>query len=229
MGYFNRERIKLKKNYFKTLVYVFLAVMFALFIFSSVSRVTVYEGRAYHTKKEVALYLYTYKKLPDNYITKSQAEDSGKQPYDGKYIGGDRFYYSGEIKKHTENENLRECDIDYPSNDDLRGVKRLVYASDCSEIFYTSNHYKSFDKITKSEINLASNVGWSFFFVGGVSGAVFLIWYSKRKGMNKEMVLADLKEVSGNSILALLTIIILPFYLIYQLISSCIKRIKTPR
>ena len=219
----------MKKNDFKRFAYIFVVLMLGLLIFSSASRVTVRENRAYHTKNEVALYLYTYKKLPNNYIGKNQTSNFGIQPRDGKYIGGDIFYYSGEIKKYTNNSELRECDVDYPSNDSKRGVKRLVYASDCSEIFYTSNHYGSFEEIERWEINLASNVGWTLFVVCGGAGVSFLIWYSKREGMDEETVKLELKEVAGNSIIALLSVIILPFYLLYELISYCIKKIRTPR
>src|SRR5690625_805070 len=57
------------------------------------------EAGYYTSKEEVASYIYTFNKLPDNYITKEAAYDSGWEPNEGnlwevtdeKSIGGDPF------------------------------------------------------------------------------------------------------------------------------------------
>ena len=55
------------------------------------------EAGAYTTKDDVALYLHTYGHLPDNFITKKEAQALGwpggsLEPYaPGKCIGGSRF------------------------------------------------------------------------------------------------------------------------------------------
>ena len=156
---------------------------------------TVREGGRYNTKNDVALYLYTYKHLPYNYVTKSQVSNSGRQPKDGKYIGGDRFYYSGAIKEHTQNQNLRECDISYPRNTTLRGTKRLVFAVDCSEVFYTKDHYSTFVKVTKWKINATSNTFTIVFVVGCSFWFTLVAYVFTNKGKQyKAVVATDLKH-----------------------------------
>ncbi len=105
------------------------------------------EDGTYNTCDEVALYLWTYGHLPDNYITKSEARDLGwtggsvEQVAPGCAIGGDRF---GNREGLLPGEyDYRECDID-TWGEDSRGAKRLVYAEDCSLIYYTEDHYESF-------------------------------------------------------------------------------------
>lgn len=100
----------------------------------------------YDSKKDVALYIHLYGRLPSNYITKKQAKalgwsGNGNDPIPGgKCIGGDRFYNNEGLlpKGHT----YYECDIGTLGKSS-RGAQRIVYSSD-GLIYYTSNHYKSF-------------------------------------------------------------------------------------
>jgi len=111
----------------------------------------VIEEDAYYTSVEdVSYYLHTYGHLPDNYITKSEAEDAGWEPAegnlwevtDGKSIGGDRFgNYEGLLPK---GETYRECDVNYDGG--YRGDERIIYGSEGS-IWYTDNHYESFERL----------------------------------------------------------------------------------
>ena len=149
---------------------LFLTVLFL--ILSLATRVRVREDRAYTTANEVALYLFTYKKLPSNYILKSSVSKSeqGKQPATGLYFGGDVFRNEGHIvdDNYTTKTDLRECDISYPDDPSNRGLKRLVYSADCTEIFYTWTHYgdrgePAFVRITRFTIQKTSNVLWIFF------------------------------------------------------------------
>ena len=126
---------------------------------SSVSNeIFVEENGNYTSKNEVALYIYTYKKLPSNYITKSEASALG---YDrnvnflsdvapGKSIGGDIFNNYEKILPVVEGRTYIECDIDYVAGKS-RNAKRIVYGDDFDEeigyIFYTEDHYNSFVKL----------------------------------------------------------------------------------
>ncbi len=100
----------------------------------------------YDSKKDVALYIHLYGRLPSNYITKRQAKalgwsGNGNDPIPGgKCIGGDRFYNNEGLlpKGHT----YYECDIDTLGRSS-RGAKRIVYSLD-GLVYYTSNHYRSF-------------------------------------------------------------------------------------
>ncbi len=115
--------------------------------------VLIKEDGSYTTKNDVALYLYAYGKLPQNFITKKEARalgwDGGSlEPYaPGKCIGGDRFgNYEGLL---PEEDDYRECDID-TLGAKSRGAKRIVYSDD-GDIYYTEDHYKNFTLLYESE------------------------------------------------------------------------------
>lgn len=113
---------------------------------------SVTENQAYSSKDEVTLYIKTYKKLPNNYITKQEAMalgwDSSKgnlwEVTDKKSIGGDVF---GNFERKLPNQKGRiyyEADIDYKGG--FRNAKRMVFSND-GLIFYTKDHYKSFERL----------------------------------------------------------------------------------
>ena len=108
------------------------------------------EEGSYTDVEDVAYYLHTYGHLPDNYITKSEAEDAGWSSsagnlWDvayGKSIGGDRFgNYEGQLPK---GERYYEADVNYDGG--YRGGERIVYTED-GDVWYTSDHYESFEKL----------------------------------------------------------------------------------
>jgi guanyl-specific ribonuclease Sa len=112
------------------------------------------EEGTYSSQEDVAAYLVTYHHLPDNYITKREAEKLGwhggsLEPYaPGKCIGGSRFgNYEGLL---PEGETYYECDIDTVGAK-KRGAQRLVYTEDFERVYYTSDHYESFTLVYGEE------------------------------------------------------------------------------
>ncbi len=114
--------------------------------------ILVEEGEAYTGKDEVALYLYGFECLPDNFITKNEAKalgwSSSKGNLDdiapGKSIGGDRFgNYEGLLPKE-KNRQYYECDINYQGG--YRQADRIIYSND-GLVYYTGDHYKSFEQL----------------------------------------------------------------------------------
>ena len=108
------------------------------------------EDGEYDTKDEVALYLWTYQRLPANYMTKSQARKQGWENgplykvVPGKCIGGDVYgNYEGVLPKIKG--KYRECDIDTLGRKS-RGSKRIVYDENFN-IYYTEDHYESFEQL----------------------------------------------------------------------------------
>lgn len=104
------------------------------------------EDGSYTDKEDVALYLWVYGHLPDNFMTKKEAEKLGwsggsLEPYaPGCCIGGDRFgNYEGLL---PEGPTYTECDIG-TMGAKSRGAKRIVFSSD-GYIYYTDDHYESF-------------------------------------------------------------------------------------
>lgn len=102
--------------------------------------------KSYTGKDEVAKYIHEHGRLPDNFITKSEAKALGwrsgslEKYAPGKCIGGDRFYNrEGFLPQgHT----YYECDIDTLGKSS-RGAKRIVFSDD-GLIYYTSDHYRTF-------------------------------------------------------------------------------------
>ena len=111
------------------------------------------EDGSYTSKEDVALYLWVYGCLPDNFMTKKEAQALGwsggsLEPYaPGCCIGGDSFgNYEGLL---PEGPKYTECDID-TMGAKSRGAKRIVFSSD-GYIYYTEDHYESFTVIWFTE------------------------------------------------------------------------------
>ena len=113
------------------------------------------EFGSYTSKEDVALYIRTYGRLPQNFITKSEARalgwDGGSlEPYaPGKSIGGDRFGNYEGLLPEAEGRTYTECDID-TRGASSRGAKRIVFSND-GLIYYTEDHYESFTLIYGGE------------------------------------------------------------------------------
>ena len=112
------------------------------------AKASIAEGGEYTGRDQVARYLRTYRRLPRNFITKAQARSLGwhggpLEPYaPGKSIGGDHF---GNYENKLPRGRYRECDID--TRGKPRGTKRLVYSEDIRSIYYTGDHYSTFEKV----------------------------------------------------------------------------------
>lgn len=107
------------------------------------------EDGYYTSAEDVSLFLNTYGRLPDNYITKSEASKLGWDPQKGNLwdvtdkmsIGGDKFGNRERLLPEEDGRTYYECDINYEGG--YRGSERLVYSND-GLIFYTEDHYESF-------------------------------------------------------------------------------------
>lgn len=102
----------------------------------------------YYSAEDVALYIYTYGWLPDNFITKDDARDLGweggsvEKYAPGFAIGGDKFGNREDLLPKAEGRQYFECDID-TDGQNSRGAKRIVFSND-GLIYYTDDHYESF-------------------------------------------------------------------------------------
>ena len=111
---------------------------------------TVLEDGRYNSKEEVALYLHLYGHLPDNYVTKAEAEALGwtggsVEPYagEGTALGGSRFGNYEGLLPSAPGRTYTECDIGTVGKTS-RGAMRLVFSND-GLIYYTGDHYESFE------------------------------------------------------------------------------------
>ncbi|MDD3213654.1 MAG: ribonuclease domain-containing protein [Eubacteriales bacterium] len=110
------------------------------------------EAGSYTTAEEVAVYLTLFASLPDNFITKRDAQALGWDSWEGnlwqvapgKSIGGDRFgNYEGSLPD-AQGRTWTECDIN--SDGGYRNGQRLVFSND-GLIFYTKDHYNTFRQV----------------------------------------------------------------------------------
>ena len=110
------------------------------------------ESGWYDSMEEVAIYLTFFEELPDNYLTKKEAQALGWESRKGNLwdvaegcsIGGDRFGNYEKLLPEKKGRKWTECDIDFDGG--YRNGKRVVFSSD-GLIYYTDDHYESFDEI----------------------------------------------------------------------------------
>ena len=107
------------------------------------------EDGTYTSNDDVALDLHLYGRLPDNFITKKEAQDLGwpggsLEPYaPGMCIGGSRFGNYEGLLPEAKGRTYTECDID-TLGAKSRGTTRIVFSND-GLIYYTEDHYESFE------------------------------------------------------------------------------------
>ena len=106
--------------------------------------------------QDIADYLFDHGKLPENFITKREAEklgwDSGENYVSdvapGKSIGGDRFGNYEGLLPDKGGRTWYEADANYVSGP--RGAERIVFSSD-GLVYYTRDHYESFTQMQPSD------------------------------------------------------------------------------
>jgi ribonuclease len=113
---------------------------------------TINPGNLSTSFDDVMTHISNFGKLPDNFITKTEAKKLGWKPKKGnladvapgKSIGGDPFANNEGRLPNAPGRQWYEADINYTSG--YRGDDRIVYSND--GLFYkTSNHYITFTQI----------------------------------------------------------------------------------
>lgn len=106
--------------------------------------------------QQIVNYLARYGELPENFITKKEAQALGwNRNYNylgdvapGKSIGGDRFgNYEGSLPS-KKGRVWYECDANYRGSG--RGPERVLYSSD-GLYYYSDDHYKTFTRMYPEE------------------------------------------------------------------------------
>lgn len=123
---------------------------------TDITEISVEQGCTYISKEEVAAYLYQYGELPENFITKEEADalgwENGKKNLDevasGKSLGGSELQYEESALAQKEGRIYYECDINYTGGE--RGAERLVYSND-GMIYYTPDHYETYELLYRVE------------------------------------------------------------------------------
>ena len=120
------------------------------------AEIDVVEDGEYSTKDEVAAYLNEFGHLPDNYITKNEAQDLGWNSSKGnlwdvapgKSIGGDKFGNREQRLPTKKGRKYYECDVNYDGG--YRNSDRIIYSND-GLIYFTEDHYKTFELLYGDE------------------------------------------------------------------------------
>ena len=125
----------------------------------AVDSITLAENGSYNSKEDVSAYILKYGHLPDNYITKAEAQADGwiggsvSDVIPGKSIGGDRFYIEytvGDAPLKAEGRYYTECDVNTLGKED-RGTERLIFSND-GLIYYTNDHYQTYELLYGQEV-----------------------------------------------------------------------------
>lgn len=237
-----------RKNSKKGKVFIYLCIILTLvtLICALSTRITVRKGKKYYSEEQIALYILTYEgDLPANFITKTQASKKYSDLYykkayykvigEGYNLGGGlhdssnaQKEYDSKISDYTSSIDLKECDVYVVSNAKIeqledRGAHRLVYTSDGTEVYYTTDHYKTFTRRTPWNINLVSNLCWIIFGVIVLFETAYLLIARSHK---KHERLYEVKETVENFFIFVLVLVVLPFYLVWLLINKVISAIR---
>lgn len=109
-------------------------------------------GESYSDPYDVAEYIHLYEELPPNFITKKDAQELGWDSRKGNLwdvapgmsIGGDSFGNREGLLPKQKGRKYTECDVNYEGG--FRGGERVVFSND-GLIFYTNDHYESFEQL----------------------------------------------------------------------------------
>ncbi len=104
----------------------------------------------------IADYIFKHGKLPDNFITKKEAQKLGwdssrnyvSDVAPGKSIGGDRFGNYEGLLPSKKGRTWYEADCYYTKG--KRNAHRILYSND-GLVYYTDDHYESFTKMYPSK------------------------------------------------------------------------------
>ncbi len=182
------------ETYKKWIVAVTIAVLLVLFAMPFITTKSMERHCQYTEKAEVALYLMQYNELPSNYITKYGYiyMENHNLHTNGFVMGGDTHINDGKLLDFGigKDATLKECDIAGKGYDigGKRGAQRLVYTCNTNNVrvFYTDDHYSSFEEITIGELQTVRDAFWVVFacyvalMIGFYSGIIII---KKKKGL----------------------------------------------
>ena len=152
----NQKKTNQKAN-FKSLI-ALAALLLIAFIGGKLGLLPGTDGsnEAIIAPQAIADYIFAHGELPDNFITKKEAQALGWDSSEnyvsdvapGKSIGGDRFGNYEELLPTKSGRTCTEADANYVSGP--RGAERIVFSSD-GLVYYTDDHYESFTKMEGAE------------------------------------------------------------------------------
>ena len=181
-----------------------ICLLLILFLMPFLTTKRVRLHTSYTDKEDVALYIMKYHELPPNYVTKEGKEyylNHSAIPRNPDYVvGGDTYFDTAKLSSFgiKSDTRLKECDIvtaSYTLNN--RGQFRLVFT--CNEkhsrVFYTEDHYSTFQELTSFKLQLPRNVFWIIF---GVYAGLFAVFYGICLYHPQKPKTESIEETSGS-------------------------------
>jgi hypothetical protein len=176
----------------KIILKITILILIVLFFMPIITTKRVKLGNEYVLKEDVSLYIKTYHELPENYITKYGMDTAILHGGDisDKIVGGDTHWDTNELSEFriSDNSHLKECDIKgstYDLTTSNRGILRLVYTSNTKNVrvFFTEDHYSSYEEISTFQLQLTRNIFWIVFavYTSGLSTFLICCYYYKKK------------------------------------------------
>ncbi len=109
------------------------------------------ETGKYTGKDEVAAFIHSFGRLPDNYLTSEQAKSLGWDGesdlwaiQSGAALGGDDYANLAGLLPSDGGRSWKQCDVNY--NGGMRGPERLCYSSD-GLIYYSPDRFTTFTEL----------------------------------------------------------------------------------
>ncbi len=164
-------------------VCLFLALAFAI---TSLCCLKTADG-VYRTKEDVATYIYKYHKLPKNFLNKKEIKALSAEEAKNYNVGGNTFENNEGLIDNPNRLKLVECDIyDDNHNSVSRGAERLVFFADGSKVFYTSDHYETFELVTALSEWQFNQITFVFAIVAGVCVLGYLAAFAFAVAVKKD-------------------------------------------
>lgn len=164
------------RRVFRQITYTIFLI---LLIGMNIARVHVAYDQSYSTKEDVAAYIYTYNRLPSNYIV--------KQSFD--LVDGENIYFYDVFNNNEgllPNDGYMEAYINATKTD--LGSERLVFSD--TTVYYTEDHYLSFEEITWFSLFGLHLVIRALFWIVNFS-VIAIVYYSIKKRLISWTVLFE--------------------------------------
>lgn len=169
MGGYMKTNILMRNRKVRSSVKYFYLATVALFSITTLATdINVKEHEVYTDRDHVAMYIYEFDELPNNYIPKNQSFT----------VEGENLYlyndYRNDGNKLPIGELYTEAYINATKTD--VGEERLVYT--IGTVYYTDNHYETFELLTTEDIlNTYRSflITTSIFTISGPAAVMLLI------------------------------------------------------
>jgi len=183
-GNMNKLEIIKNKETRKKIRYLYYISIIFLSIFSLTTIVNVKEDKEYADFDHLVLYIYEYNDLPSNYIPKSQSF----------LIEGEDLYIYDSFSNREALLPLgnQYTEVYINATKDDPGIERLVYTT--GVIYYTNDHYKSFNEVTKADIKAPHIFITVLLVIDIIGGVTFTIIIKKYEILTLNEIKDDLRN-----------------------------------